>query len=204
MADACVAGVAWEGHSWALCWPLSCSCRGTRLGAGKRWRTIHTDGSICVHLRCWAAPVLRPAIMGKGGCQQSSLPGGSAPSDLIGVGSIFGINTLLNAIGSITSNRWAEDKIDSRNVVKRSYCGDERRTADGKIPWDTVEKHCTAESCWIVVKNKVRFPGCRRGRLEHEHWLGETLMLGRSHLCSTGASPAGVRRHRVCSRPSGG
>jgi hypothetical protein len=95
--------------------------------------------------------------MGKGGCQNSRTDAATSTGTMQRSSGVLTLSAAINAIQLLTSTRWAEEKIDARDVAKREYFGDSVRTADGKIPWETVRRHCGAESCWIVVKNKVRY-----------------------------------------------
>lgn len=91
------------------------------------------------------------ATMGKGGCAHS------AEADT--KNSWLGLKTIASAVTIITGNKWAEGSI----AVKTGTSGKAAAVSeprDQPILWDEVRNHATPNSCWIVVKSKVRCRGC--------------------------------------------
>ena len=81
--------------------------------------------------------------------ERSSVAGGSsaASSSWLGLGSIG------SAIQTITGSKWAEGAVRS---APRKGSDEPLLYRKAPIPWKEVESHASAESCWIVVKSKVR------------------------------------------------
>jgi cytochrome b involved in lipid metabolism len=89
--------------------------------------------------------------MGKGGCSRGGLDDSEAerPTGALCLKSLFG------AFQSITSTRWAHNSINGRLAVKRPTEKPNRIKECGTVSWEAVREHSKAESCWIVVRNKV-------------------------------------------------
>ena len=82
-------------------------------------------------------------------------PGVDNPRRSDSASSLQTIGAIFSAVQSITSTKWAEEGVQGRAATVSDDL-DTARAEDGTIPWDAVERHCTASSCWIVVKDKVR------------------------------------------------
>lgn len=81
-------------------------------------------------------------------------PGDGNPRRSDSASSLQTIGAIFSAVQSITSTKWAEEGVSRAAAVSSDL--DTARAADGTIPWEAVERHCTPASCWIVVKDKVR------------------------------------------------
>ena len=100
--------------------------------------------------------------MGKGGCQ-TSIAADLGQLDAAAPGSsVLGFGAIISALQLITSSKWAETQIDPRSGEKAERSGEPSTVRpvhdclkDGKIPWDVVRRHNHANSCWMVVRNKV-------------------------------------------------
>jgi hypothetical protein len=90
--------------------------------------------------------------MGKGGCNRGA-PVGSEGDHHTGK---VTLDSLIGALQSVTSTRWAHNSISRRPVVKEEKAKAAPTEGCGAISWDEVKQHSHAESCWIVVHNKVR------------------------------------------------
>jgi hypothetical protein len=67
----------------------------------------------------------------------------------------LGLGTIGSAIQTITGSKWAEDAVRDRRVSRTKGTQQPPQYRRDVIPWEEVESHASAESCWIVVKSKV-------------------------------------------------
>jgi hypothetical protein len=101
----------------------------------------------------------------------------------------LGIGTIRGAIQKITGSKWAKDAVRDRRSSTRTRNKAPLQYRGDSIPWEEVEGHASAESCWIVVKSKVCSQECA---------LADHVLL--DYRLQSRFEHTGVRRHSLCTR----